>query len=62
MVDKNNTLIVRNVPEQAHKNLRILAVLTNKLQGEVLSDALDLAISGRKELIFKSGKEEEKLK
>ena len=62
MVDKNNTLIVRNVSEQAHKNLRILAVLTNKLQGEVLSDALDLAISGRKELIFKSGKEEEKLK
>jgi len=62
MVDKNNTLIVRNVPEQAHKNLRILAVLTNKLQGEVLSDALDLAISGRKELITKIGKEEEKLK
>ena len=62
MVDKNNTLIVRNVSEQAHKNLRILAVLTYKLQGEVLSDALDLAISGRKELIFKSGKEKKKLK
>tara|TARA_R110002110_G_scaffold358180_1_gene567514 strand:+ start:141 stop:365 length:225 start_codon:yes stop_codon:yes gene_type:complete len=62
MVDKNNTLIVRNVSEQAHKNLRILAVLTNKLQGEVLSDALDLAISGRKELIFKSRDESQEHK
>lgn len=62
MVDKNNTLIVRNVSEQAHKNLRILAVLTNKPQGEVLGDALDVAINGREELVTKIGVKGKKLK
>jgi len=53
MVDKNNTLIVRNVSEKTHKNLRILSVLTNKQQGEVLADLLEAAVESRDELIFK---------
>jgi|TARA_R110000803_G_scaffold85365_1_gene151711 hypothetical protein len=53
MVDKNNTLIVRNVSEEAHRNLRILSVITEKQQGEVLADLLEAAVESRDELIFK---------
>ena len=53
MVDKNNTLIVRNVSEKAHRNLRILSVLSSKQQGEVLADLLEAAVEKRDELIFK---------
>lgn len=56
MVDKNNTLIVRNVSEQAHKNLRLLSVLLEKPQGEVLGDVLEVAINEREELVTKIGK------
>ena len=56
MVDKNNTLIVRNVSVQAHKNLRLLSVLLEKPQGEVLDDVLEVAISEREELVTKIGK------
>jgi hypothetical protein len=56
VVDKNNTLIVRNVSEQAHKNLRLLSVLLEKPQGEVLGDVLEVAINEREELVTKIGK------
>jgi hypothetical protein len=61
VVDKNNTLIVRNVSEQAHKNLRLLSVLLEKPQGEVLGDVLEVAINlviinEREELVTKTGK------
>jgi hypothetical protein len=53
MVDKNNTLIIRNVSEEAHRNLRLLSALSNKQQGEVLADLLELAVESREELILK---------
>ena len=62
MVDKNNTLIVRNVSEQAHKNLRLLSVLLEKPQGEVLGDVLEVAINEREELVTKIGVKGKKLK
>lgn len=53
MVDKNNTLIIRNVSEKTHKNLRLLSVITEKQQAEVLADLLEAAVEKRNELIFK---------
>ena len=53
MVDKNNTLMIRNVSEAAHKNLRILSVLKDQEQAQVLAELLEAAVAGRDELIFK---------
>jgi|TARA_R110000765_G_scaffold191468_1_gene296757 hypothetical protein len=53
MVDKNNTLMIRNVSEKTHKNLRLLALITEKQQAEVLADLLEAAVESRDELIFK---------
>ena len=53
MVDKNNTLMIRNVSEETHKNLRILALVTEKRQAEVLADLLKAEVEKRDELIFK---------
>ena len=53
MVDKNNTLIIRNVSEETHKNLRLLALITEKQQAEVLADLLKAEVEKRDELIFK---------
>jgi plasmid stability protein len=53
VVDKNNTLMIRNVSEETHKNLRILALVTDKQQAEVLADLLKAEVEKRDELIFK---------
>ena len=53
MVDKNNTLMIRNVSEKTHNNLRLLALITEKQQAEVLADLLKAAVEKRDELIFK---------
>jgi hypothetical protein len=53
VVDKNNTLMIRNVSEETHKNLRLLALITDKQQAEVLADLLKAEVEKRDELIFK---------
>jgi len=50
MVDKNNTLMIRNVSEETHRNLRILSVITEKQQGEVLADLVKEAVENIDEL------------
>ncbi len=51
MVDKNSTLIIRNVSEEAHRNLRILAASSGKQQGELLAELLEAAIERYKQAL-----------
>jgi hypothetical protein len=48
MVDKNNTLIVRNVTQETHDKLILLATVVKKSQGETLADALGDACKKRR--------------
>ncbi len=42
MVDKYNQILIKNVSEETHRKLRILAAMSGQLQGEVLEEALVL--------------------
>ena len=53
MVDKTNTLMIRDVSEEVCENFRLLSMVKDQKGGELLAELLQAAVAGRDELIFK---------